>query len=635
MICLSKSAILNTNNYTNYLYLIKFYYTMFKSYKKLVAGLLLGCSLGESVIAQTPGFTDNEYKKALWMTTRMYGGQRSGDNNWYVYNHLPDTLKYDSKPAIKIPERFRGRSFYEDNDGGYDLSGGWHDCGDHVKFGQTEFYSGYVLLKGYAEFPIGYDDRYSQNYKGYKTSGKWNWEDSTASHDPDGIPDIVNEVKHATDFFIKCAKDANTFYYQIGDGNDDHKVWCTSVLKQRLEKSRGGQLRTAHKNPNDASMPSFCGATLALMSRVYRNYNANYADSCLAAALNAYSYAKKQNGTIPSPDGPPFYPKNESYKDDLATMCAELYWATGEEKYKKEALAFTIGGYKGNGDIYPNDVFNYANNGEIAIYNLALLGKPRADSLFKVVARNYINKVDINSKLFLGGDPQWGPLRYNANAAWIVALNLKLTNQNKTVHPFIYDQIDYILGKNSLSQSFIVGFGNKSPRFPHHRDIYRADGGDHTKPGEIPLKNRQAGFMVGGKRNPSEFKDDPIDFVHTEGGIDYQAGLVGALGYITSIRQPVDQSKFPKFQHLITSVKNVEEFASGISVYPNPSVNSFSISTTHHLTLKIYNNSGHLVNTLKTGEGENTFGNDLQAGIYHLNFFKDNHMVKSMNVVKN
>ena len=168
---------------------------------KILLSLLSLVALPSLLFAQN--FSSAEYKKALWMTTRMYGGQRSGANNWLVSNHLPSG----------VDASLKGMSFIKDQDtDGYDLSGGWHDCGDHVKFGQTEYYSAYMLLKAYYEFPTGYDDYYSQDYKGYTNANDWSWEG--AKHDPNGIPDIIDEVKHATDYFIKCAKNSTTFYYQ-------------------------------------------------------------------------------------------------------------------------------------------------------------------------------------------------------------------------------------------------------------------------------------------------------------------------------------------------------------------------------------------------------------------------------------
>lgn len=479
-------------------------------------------------------FSAGDYEKALWMTTRFYGGQRSGEHNWLLHNHLP----------AGVPEQYRGTAFIDDNDNGYDLSGGWHDCGDHVKFGQTEFYSAYMLLKGFAEFPEGYDDYYDYEYTGYKTSGKWHWEEN--GHSPNGIPDILDEVKHATDFFIKCARNSSTFYYQVGQGGPDHQKWVTATLMQTLPKAEGGQPREVYKNPRDASMPSFCGATLALMSRVYRKYDPAYADLCLQHARYAYDYAKAHPGVQGAQGG--FYPENDNWKDDYASMCAELYWATGTEAYKTEALSFSISSAPGQGaDIYgKSEWVDYANNGEIAIYNLALLGKSNAKTVYNQCISNILARTQADGQ-FNGGSAGWGPLRYNANTAFHVALWQKLNGTDNTVHKFIYDNIDYILGKNTQSLSFIVGFGSNHAKAPHHRNVYLRDDnpGDGAKNSmQIPAKNKQFGFMAGGSRNPATYQDNVNNYQHTEGGIDYNACLVGAIAYIRSKLAPVDTNKF-------------------------------------------------------------------------------------------
>jgi len=50
-----------------------------------------------------------------------------------------------------------------DGDGKVDVSGGFHDAGDHVKFGMPEAYSGSTLGWGYYEFrnSISRQDRIS------------------------------------------------------------------------------------------------------------------------------------------------------------------------------------------------------------------------------------------------------------------------------------------------------------------------------------------------------------------------------------------------------------------------------------------------------------------------------------------
>ncbi|MFN8436034.1 MAG: glycoside hydrolase family 9 protein [Cytophagales bacterium] len=504
--------------------------------KSLIKLSLLAGSVS-AVWGQTPYFTSTEYKKALWMTTRMYGGQRSGLNNWLLNNHLPSGLA----------ESYRGTAFYQDKDtDGYDLSGGWHDCGDHVKFGQTEFYSAYMLLKGFAEFPTGYDDRYAYDYAGYVAKGDWSFEGT--GHAPNGIPDILDEVKHATDYFIKCTRSSSVFYYQVGQGDPDHAQWVTATKMQTLSVSNGGQTRAVYKNPNDASMPSFCGAALALMSRLYKKYDPTYAATCLVHAKYAYDYAKAHPGVAGTGDGG-FYSANDNWKDDYATMCAELFWATGTASYKTEAQSYTFSAAAGQGkDIYGKAYgFDYSNNGDIAIYNLAKLGTSGAATAFRTLVTNfYLNSTQSDGQ-FNGGNTGWGPLRYNASAAFMVALDAKLNGNQTNTLKFVYDNIDYIFGKNSSSRSFVVGFGSNYPKHPHHRNVYLNDNnpGDAAKATmSIPTKNVQFGYMCGGTRTASSFSDDVVNYQHTEGGIDYNACLVGILGYINSLQSPVDTNKF-------------------------------------------------------------------------------------------
>lgn len=454
-----------------------------------------------------------DYQKAGWMTTRMYGGNRSGYGpNWLIMDHG------------------RGYDFVKDADGDYDLTGGWHDCGDHVKFGQTQFYSGYMLLLGYSAFPEGYDDYYSADYEGYHNANDFTWEGGKGK--PNGIPDILDEVKYATDYFIKCTRDGSTFYSQVGNGNDDHKNWTTSVDMAQLSNSEGGEAngsRVIKKNPKDASMASFCGAALALMYRSYKHFDQEYAELCLEHALYAYEYAKSNQtnsggGTITGR----FYGPDNKWQDNYVCLCAELYWATGEEKYKTEALSYSS-------DVENHGwVLDFENNDDIAAYALAKLGDSNGKQVLAELAQSYIDKVNGNGCIKAGSN--WGVLRYSASAAFVVALNQAFNNET-TISPAVQGTMDYIMGYNSASQSFIVGFGNKSPRNPHHRNIF-------LNGGNIPGRNAQHGYMVGGSHNPSAFPDAIDNYQTSEGGIDYNSGLVGSLAYILSRIAPVDQSKF-------------------------------------------------------------------------------------------
>lgn len=492
--------------------------------KKIIISLLVIAASLE-VVAQT--FTSDDYKKAGWMTLRFYGGQRI-------------SLKDHSAPNWLIMDHGVGYDFDKDADGSTDLTGGWFDCGDHVLFGQTFFYSAYVVLKGYDAFPEGYDDYYSYNYSGYQAAGDFSWEGKKGQ--PNGIPDVLDEVKAACEFMIKATPNGNTFYSQKGDGNADHKNWVTSVKMATLSRNDGGQSdgpRSVVKNPNDGSMPSFCAATLALMSRLYAQFDPDFAETCLQHAKYAYSYASGKKGACAAAGS--FYPANTNMYTAYICAAAELYWATNDNSYKQTALS-------NSGQLKDyNWAFGYNNNYDVAAYNLAMLGDSNGAEWLEFYVTNYY-KGKTSNGIFQISD-NWGTFRYLGNAAFVVALYNKYKG-NTSIDTFVTDQVDFIMGKNAANMSCIVGFKPSSGSYtyfsqPHHRNVYLSDGNNNSNL-SIPSRNTQFGFLGGGSGyNVNTLKNAKADeYTITEGGVDYQAALVGAFGYINSFLSPIDPNKF-------------------------------------------------------------------------------------------
>lgn len=474
-------------------------------------------------------FEAQDYKKALWMTTRFYGGQRSGIGpNWLIMEH--------ENPEYRT-------SFTKDADEGYNLEGGWFDCGDHVTFGQTFFYSAYVLAKAYEAFPTGFHDLYNgKDYSDYVESGDW---DITGGK-PNGIPDLLEEIKYATDWIIKATPNSNTFYFEKGEGNLDHKTWVTSGKMSTQGYDEGGEPRKMWKNPNDGHMASFAAASLALMARLYSKYDSEYSDSCIEHARNAFAYAEPRKNSAAGASSGGFYGAPKAPILAFIMAASEMYKTTGEETFKNHAISNA-------GKIeHHYYAFDYSNFHDLAPYVIATCIDSERDSMLNkmktVFVNEFINKVN-GEKVCTVGNSGWGALRYPANQALIAALYSKAANVTEN-DQFIFDQIDYIMGANNAKQSFIVGFCSgcsNSPKFPHHRNVFlRDDNPDDDAKSKmvIPQRNQQFGYLVGGTWNSSSFKESVTDYAMTEGGIDYNAGLVGALGYILSKVDPADTSKF-------------------------------------------------------------------------------------------
>ena len=478
--------------------------------------------------ATTPGkFSASDYKRALWMTTRFYGAQRCGIGpNWLLMEH----------PNPEYRNSFTHDVDASSND--YNLEGGWFDCGDHVTFGQTFFYSAYLLAKAYSMFPCGFHDLYNgKSYIDYTVSGNWDMDGGL----PDGIPDLLEELKYATDWMIKATPDASTFYYQKGEGAKDHKAWVTAGKMSTLPVDSGGEPRKIYKNPDDGVMASFAAATLAVMSRVYKKYDPDYAQQCLDHARFAYSYAKpRKNNAAGSGDGGYYVKHSNPPVVAFITGASEMYKATGEASFKTDAQADQ------NQIVFHNYVMDYNNTHDLAPLALGTsVGDTSKLGQLKNMFINQYTSYPNNEGLCAKGNGSWGALRYPANAAFMAGCWAQ-AKKSAALDTFIFKQIDYILGANTAKQSFIVGFCSgcsKEPLHPHHRNVYLRDDNPPDSAQQsmtIPERNTYFGYMVGGTWTSTGYKDNVRDYATSEGGLDYNAGLVGALRYIVNKLDPAD-----------------------------------------------------------------------------------------------
>ncbi|MCB9497215.1 MAG: glycoside hydrolase family 9 protein [Fibrobacteria bacterium] len=505
-------------------------------------------------VLAAPKFTPADYQRALWMATRFYGGQRSGAGPNWLSLGLPDSLQ---------------KSFTRDAYQGADVSGGWFDCGDHVMFGQTQYWASYMLAKAYETFPTGYDDLYNGvDYSGYQKSGNWN--DLTGG-EPNGIPDLVDELVYEADYIAKAVLSSNALITLKGDPDADHKRWVTPGMMTKMNKTLGGECSSGgeeiYEAPNwkflgnltpcsgmesrsikadkDKAMASNAAAALATISRILSKLDIYPERAKLYAekAVQAYDHASAISGTIAYGI---FYGANPNQWDDFVNASIELYKLTGDSKYLDNAKS-----NEGKINKEHNWALNYNNADDVAFFNMAEFGGSQ-NAL--TALRNYASyyKSKINSEgLSEVGDPGWGTLRYPLGGAFSMALTDAATNES-TFEENVLQQVDFVLGANNAKISFIVGFKSSltsiSPSFPHHRGIFQRNDNpsdEDKKKMVIPEKNRSHGSLVANLGFPSTgFKDDVVEYKYSEVCTDYNVGLVGALGYIVSKLAPVDTSKF-------------------------------------------------------------------------------------------
>ncbi len=414
-----------------------------------------------------------DYNKALEYSIRFYDankcGKEAGDN------------------------AFSWRKPCHTNDGqdiGLDLSGGFHDCGDYVKFGMTQNYAASVLGWSIYEYKESFD----------KTG---------TTHQ------MLGTLKHFTDYLLKCHPNQNVFYYQIGDGDEDHAYWGAPENQ--------GERKVIYKVDSQNPGSDIAGGASAALSLMYLNYkdiDINYANRCLNAAKSLYELGKQNPGLS---KGQTFY-NSTSYFDDMAWAAVWLYRITNNTNYLNDAEE-AIG--------WRTDGWTMCWNNMVTPTTIELYKLTNNDKYLNLFNKN-IDYWKNDIKTTAGGLKyldEWGVLRYTAAESMLALQHYELTG-DKSSKDLAISQINYILGDNPKNMSYMIGYGSNYPKYPHHRAAngYTYAGDGHLKPAQHILY----GGLVGGPDLNDNYKDSATEYVYTEVGIDYNAGLVGALAGLIS-----------------------------------------------------------------------------------------------------
>jgi hypothetical protein len=437
-----------------------------------------------------PGPLDDvDVQTLLDLVVKFYGAQRSGAGpNWLL-----------------------GESTCHLNDGEsmtVDLSGGWYDAGDHVKVTLSIAYASYLMLKAFDAFPEVFGDRDSQDYAGA----------------PNGVPDVLDEVRYATDYLVKAHLSETVLVGMVGNAQNDHRMWVTCMDQESLPVMQGGRPRPVSTQAN-ADVSGITSAALAIMSRLYRPFDAALADTYQAHALSIYQIGKNN----PMGSNPGLYGQNgDNWLDEMLAGAAELYRLTSEQTYLTDALDFNT--RVENHGWAPN----YSQSADFSRHSLYVGGAAEAVSEYwRLDVEGYGERVSTNE--FTAGAiyvDEWGMLRYAAAAAFSAALYADVTG-DAPARDLALSQLRYVAGENSYDRSFVVGFGNNPPQNPHHRN---SDNLDVQLAGALVAGPTQRSYTQGTGMNAivitePGYQDDVDDYVGNEVALDYNAGIVGLAAF--------------------------------------------------------------------------------------------------------
>lgn len=437
---------------------------------------------GYEGIAGTGAFN---YGEALQKAILFYELQRSGD--------IPEQTRCN----------WRGDSGMQDGaDNGVDLTGGWYDAGDNMKFNLPMAYSAAMLAWSVVE-----------DYDSYKESGQLSY--------------ALANIRWANDYFMKCHTSDKVYYYQVGDGGADHGWWgpCEVMTMKRPS------YKITPENPG-SSVVAETAAALAAASLAFAKDDPAYAKECLQHAKTLFAFAeemKSDAGYLRDGAATAYYNIFSGFEDELAFSAAWLYLATKEETYLTAAKSHEA---KANQDydwaLCWDDVHLGAQMLLLQITEDDLYRKKLEANLDFWTTGHAGKKVTYTPKGLAWLD-SWGALRYATTEAYLAMVyvdsGLCSDKKAKTYQDFAEAQVNYALG--SSGRSYVVGFGENAPKNPHHRTAQGSYCDNMNEPKEA--RHTLYGALVGGPNSSDGYNDTVTDYTQNEVACDYNAGFVGAL----------------------------------------------------------------------------------------------------------
>jgi endoglucanase len=403
--------------------------------------------------------------------------------------------------------------FDPDGIGTVNVGGGFHDCGDHVKFGLTQAFSASMLAWSIYEFP-----------EAFIKSGR--------------APHALDILKRFTNYFLRSTfreEDGRViaFCHQVGSGSIDHSFWGPPELQKSEDFPRPAFFAT-EETPG-ADVTAAASAALTLASLVFRPQDPDYADKCLDYALALYEFAAAYPGCA---DNGGFYASEYEW-DDLAWAAIWLYIATGDESYIDDIVSTEGSEYTG----YLGHIMAGTEDGWYNAWThcwntvwtgmFTKLAQVTGDEKWTKIAEDHVNYwsgVDEGRTVTPGGlswMSGWGSLRYNTAAQMNAMVWAKYTG-NTVYVDWADAQMQYIWGDNPIKKSYIVGFGDEWPVHIHNRAAHGS-----TKDNSLyvpPTPSHTAwGALLGGPDADDSYIDDIWEYAYTEVCIDYASSLVGAL----------------------------------------------------------------------------------------------------------
>jgi endoglucanase len=432
-----------------------------------------------------------------------------------------------------------------------DVSGGWHDAGDQLKYLITGSFATAIMLKACELAPGRFSDKV--NALGQASSN--------------GIPDVLDEAKWGLDWILKMHPHPDWLLHQVGDDRD-HIGWKLPFRENSDYGWGKGNYRVAYFADGQpqglkqyksiatgiANLAGRSAAALAIGSRVWKKNIGDtiFAGLCLKSAIELYEMGKKQEGYQQGNSyGAPYRYNEETWADDMEWAAAELFAVTSDKRYLQDAVHYAdlIGttSWMELDSASHYQYYPFINMGHYALYSFV-------DDAIKTKLAGYyrsgIEKCLERGKrnIYQEGVPFiWCSNNLVVALATQIILYEQMTG-DKQFHKFLLAQRDWLFGSNPWGTSMFTGIPRKG-EYP--QDVHTSTWAITKK--EVPgglvdgpvfksIYDKLQGLHLSGddefagfQNNYVVYHDDIGDYSTNEPTMDGTAGAVLLMAWFSSV----------------------------------------------------------------------------------------------------
>ncbi|MCS7337343.1 MAG: glycoside hydrolase family 9 protein [Verrucomicrobiae bacterium] len=387
-----------------------------------------------------------------------------------------------------------------------DGTGGWHDAGDYNKYVVNAGVTVGVLLRAWEDFapkirPIRLDIP--------ESGGR--------------LPDFLAEVKWELDWLLKMQAPDGAVYHKLST-----REFCGWIRPE-------DELTERYFTPWGTEATAVFVGMMAQAARVYRPFDAAFAEKCLAAARRSYEFLKAHPRYRPADQsafrtGPyEFAPEVENPNrtpgaepQNRLWAAAELWESTGEEQFLTD-LEARIRLIRAQWD---HD-FDWPDVRNLGLVTYLFSRRPGRDAaLVGQVQSNLLVTADAIVRAArthgyarpLGTRYYWGCNGGVARQTVLLHAAYRVS-QKQVYRETCLDALNHLFGRNYYGRSFVTGLGFRPPKNPHDR---------RSATDSVP--DPWPGYLVGGShRGAMNWQDVLEDYRSNEIAINWNAALVYAL----------------------------------------------------------------------------------------------------------